>query len=120
MRLSSVPLGQVHAYIISSLKKEMPSVFGKDTKKKELVNNLAEIYGRIEREHQISPGDFPNLKRMQVMRVRDPTVRNSVTLAGCQRMKGPDRAPGRNPKSECKAVTLGMSFLMNRHSQQVP
>lgn len=41
-------------------------MFGKDNKKKELVNNLAEIYGRIEREHQISPGDFPNLKRMQV------------------------------------------------------
>ncbi|KAJ6666851.1 hypothetical protein lerEdw1_018853 [Lerista edwardsae] len=55
----------VHAYIISSLKKEMPSVFGKDNKKKELVNNLGEIYGRIEREHQISPGDFPNLKKMQ-------------------------------------------------------
>ncbi|XP_007191438.1 EH domain-containing protein 3 isoform X2 [Balaenoptera acutorostrata] len=58
-------LAKVHAYIISSLKKEMPSVFGKDNKKKELVNNLAEIYGQIEREHQISPGDFPNLKRMQ-------------------------------------------------------
>uniref|UniRef100_A0A2K5C7S6 EH domain containing 3 n=1 Tax=Aotus nancymaae TaxID=37293 RepID=A0A2K5C7S6_AOTNA len=58
-------LAKVHAYIISSLKKEMPSVFGKDNKKKELVNNLAEIYGRIEREHQIPPGDFPNLKRMQ-------------------------------------------------------
>lgn len=41
-------------------------MFGKDNKKKELVNNLADIYGRIEREHQISPGDFPNLKRMQV------------------------------------------------------
>ncbi|XP_029087632.1 EH domain-containing protein 3 [Monodon monoceros] len=58
-------LAKVHAYIISSLKKEMPSMFGKDNKKKELVNNLAEIYGQIEREHQISPGDFPNLKRMQ-------------------------------------------------------
>ncbi|XP_043839044.1 EH domain-containing protein 3 isoform X1 [Dromiciops gliroides] len=58
-------LAKVHAYIISSLKKEMPSVFGKDNKKKELVNNLGEIYGRIEREHQISPGDFPNLKKMQ-------------------------------------------------------
>lgn len=44
-------------------------MFGKDNKKKELVNNLAEIYGQIEREHQISPGDFPNLKRMQVTRV---------------------------------------------------
>uniref|UniRef100_A0A672PN49 EH domain-containing protein 3-like n=1 Tax=Sinocyclocheilus grahami TaxID=75366 RepID=A0A672PN49_SINGR len=58
-------LSQVHAYIISSLKKEMPSVFGKENKKKELVNSLGEIYSRIEREHQISPGDFPNLKKMQ-------------------------------------------------------
>ncbi|XP_005289605.1 EH domain-containing protein 3 isoform X1 [Trachemys scripta elegans] len=58
-------LAKVHAYIISSLKKEMPSVFGKDNKKKELVNNLGEIYSRIEREHQISPGDFPNLRKMQ-------------------------------------------------------
>lgn len=57
---------QVQAYIISSLKKEMPSVFGKDSKKKELIANLGEIYQRIEKEHQISPGDFPNLAKMQV------------------------------------------------------
>lgn len=57
---------QVHAYIISSLKKEMPSVFGKENKKKELIGSLGDIYKRIEREHQISPGDFPNLKKMQV------------------------------------------------------
>lgn len=57
---------QVHAYIISSLKKEMPNVFGKESKKKELVNNLGEIYAKIEREHQISPGDFPSLRKMQV------------------------------------------------------
>ncbi|XP_075060465.1 EH domain-containing protein 3 [Mixophyes fleayi] len=58
-------LSKVHAYIISSLKKEMPAVFGKDNKKKELIASLGEIYSRIEREHQISPGDFPNLKKMQ-------------------------------------------------------
>ncbi|KPP72713.1 hypothetical protein Z043_108261 [Scleropages formosus] len=58
-------LAKVHAYIISSLKKEMPAVFGKENKKKELINSLGEIYARIEREHQISPGDFPNLKKMQ-------------------------------------------------------
>lgn len=68
---------QVHAYIISSLKKEMPSMFGKDNKKKELVNNLGEIYARIEREHQISPGDFPNLRKMQVssdILARSPSI----------------------------------------------
>ncbi|KAG7265735.1 hypothetical protein CRUP_035088 [Coryphaenoides rupestris] len=58
-------LAKVHAFIISSLKREMPTVFGKDNKKKELIASLGDIYGRIEREHQISPGDFPNIKRMQ-------------------------------------------------------
>ena len=56
---------QVHAYIIAHLKKEMPSMFGKDTKKKELINNLDQIYAQLQREHQISPGDFPDITRMK-------------------------------------------------------
>ncbi|CAL4081921.1 unnamed protein product [Meganyctiphanes norvegica] len=58
-------LAKVHAYIIAELKKEMPSVFGKDSKKKDLIKNLGQIYERIQRDHQISPGDFPDIKRMQ-------------------------------------------------------
>ncbi|KAK6466429.1 EH domain-containing protein 1 [Huso huso] len=58
-------LAKVHAYIIIALKKEMPNVFGKENKKKELISNLGEIYLKIEKEHQVSPGDFPNLKKMQ-------------------------------------------------------
>lgn len=42
-------------------------MFGKDSKKKELINKLGDIYEAIQREHQISPGDFPDLKRMQEM-----------------------------------------------------
>lgn len=57
---------QVHAYIISALHKEMPSIFRKDGKKKELIKNLGTIYQNIQREQQISPGDFPELKKMQV------------------------------------------------------
>ncbi|KAJ8309173.1 hypothetical protein KUTeg_014047 [Tegillarca granosa] len=56
---------EVHAYIISQLKKEMPSMFGKDSKKKELIKSLPNIYDQLHREHMISPGDFPDLKRMQ-------------------------------------------------------
>lgn len=41
-------------------------MFGKDSKKKELIANLGEIYLKIEKEHGISPGDFPNLAKMQV------------------------------------------------------
>lgn len=41
-------------------------MFGKDSKKKELIASLGDIYHKIEKEHQISPGDFPNLAKMQV------------------------------------------------------
>jgi len=58
-------LAKVHAFIISSLKKDMPSVFGKEGKKKELIKNLDSLYAQLQREHQISPGDFPDIKKMQ-------------------------------------------------------
>jgi len=58
-------LAKVHAFIISSLKKDMPSVFGKEGKKKELIKNLDALYSQLQREHQISPGDFPDIKKMQ-------------------------------------------------------
>ena len=61
----SILLFQVHAYIISSLKKDMPSVFGKEGKKKELIKNLDGLYSQLQREHQISPGDFPDIAKMQ-------------------------------------------------------
>ena len=56
---------QVHAYIINHLKKEMPAMFGKENRKKELIQKLPEIFAEIQREYQISPGDFPDVTRMQ-------------------------------------------------------
>ncbi|XP_060789910.1 EH domain-containing protein 4 [Neoarius graeffei] len=58
-------LAKVHAYIISYLKKEMPSLFGKEKKKEELITHLPEIYQLLQREHHISPGDFPSVTKMQ-------------------------------------------------------
>jgi EH domain-containing protein 1 len=51
---------------MAALRRDMPSVFGKDGKKKELIKNLNSIYEQLQREHQISRGDFPDLKKMQV------------------------------------------------------
>lgn len=62
----SALLPQVHAYIISYLKKEMPSVFGKENKKKQLILKLPVIFAKIQLEHHISPGDFPDCQKMQV------------------------------------------------------
>ncbi|CAF1008461.1 unnamed protein product [Rotaria sordida] len=58
-------LARVHALIISELKEQMPSVFGKDSKRRDLLNNLHLIYEKIEREQNIPMGDFPKLDRMQ-------------------------------------------------------
>lgn len=58
-------LAKVHAYLISELKNEMPSMFGKDSKKKDLIKNIGTVYDRLQREHQISIGDFPDIKKMQ-------------------------------------------------------
>ncbi|XP_068766320.1 EH domain-containing protein 2 [Struthio camelus] len=58
-------LVRVHAHIISHLKKEMPSVFGKDNKKKQLIAKLPLVFAKIQLEHHIPPGDFPDCARMQ-------------------------------------------------------
>ncbi|CAH1118030.1 unnamed protein product [Phaedon cochleariae] len=57
-------LAKVHAYIIAELKKEMP-MFGKEHKKKDLIKKLSSIYDKLQREHAISIGDFPDLNKMQ-------------------------------------------------------
>ena len=40
-------------------------VHHQESKKKELIKNLDALYGQLQREHQISPGDFPDIKKMQ-------------------------------------------------------
>jgi hypothetical protein len=40
-------------------------IFGKDTKKIELISKLDKIYSQLEQKYLISPGDFPELKKMQ-------------------------------------------------------
>ena len=53
-------LAKVHAYIIHALRKDMPAVFGKESKKKELIKNLDQLYGQLQREHQVRPHElFP-------------------------------------------------------------
>jgi len=46
-------LVKVHAIIISHLKNEMPSVFGKGTKQQELINGLAEEFTKLQRMYKI-------------------------------------------------------------------
>ena len=59
-------------------------MFGKDSKKKELIANLQEIYTAIEREHQISPGDFPKIKKMQVKTLNHVLLISLLFFCFCQ------------------------------------
>ncbi|CAG0883341.1 unnamed protein product [Cyprideis torosa] len=58
-------LAKVHAYIMANLYKDMPSLFGKSGKKKDLIKTLDKVYDRIHHENSISLGDFPDVEQMR-------------------------------------------------------
>ncbi|CAN1149625.1 EH domain-containing protein 1 [Linum perenne] len=53
---------KINAYIISHLKKEMPAMMGKAKAQQKLIDNLADEFGKIQREFHLPPGDFPNVE----------------------------------------------------------
>lgn len=58
-------MSKIHAYIISSLKNDMPKMFGKSKKKKELIKNLPTLLKRVQEEHMVSPSDIPPAEALQ-------------------------------------------------------
>ena len=58
-------MSKIHAYIISSLKNDMPKMFGKNKKKKELIKNLPALLKRVQEEHMVSPSDIPPAESLQ-------------------------------------------------------
>ena len=58
-------MAKIHAYIISSLKADMPKVFGKGKKKKSLIKHLPDLFKRVQTEHLVSASDLPPLEAMQ-------------------------------------------------------
>ena len=58
-------MAKVHAYIISSLKNDMPKFFGKGRKKKELIKTLPILFNRIQEQHLVSASDIPSVDSMK-------------------------------------------------------
>lgn len=72
-------LAKVHAYLMSYLKEEMPTMMGKEKRKKELIGNLEKVFNKLQADHHISAGDFPNTKRMQeLLQAHDFSKFNSL------------------------------------------
>nr|KJB13767.1 hypothetical protein B456_002G093200 [Gossypium raimondii] len=56
---------KIHAYIIAHLKKEMPSMIGKAKTQQRLIDNLEGEFGKVQRDHHLPPGDFPNVEHFK-------------------------------------------------------
>ncbi|KAJ1543866.1 hypothetical protein HK096_008051 [Nowakowskiella sp. JEL0078] len=60
-------MAKVHALIISHLKSEMPSLWGKNNKQSELIDGLENEFVKIAREHKLARGDFPVPEKFKEM-----------------------------------------------------
>ncbi|XP_059080975.1 EH domain-containing protein 3-like [Tigriopus californicus] len=58
-------MAKIHAYILSSLRKDMPRFFGKGRKKKELIRAMPIMFKRVQEEHMVSASDIPPVELMQ-------------------------------------------------------
>lgn len=58
-------LAKVHAYLIDHLKKNMPSMMGKDKAKQKMISNITTIYQEIAKERNLALGDFPDPRLVQ-------------------------------------------------------
>ncbi|KAJ3591095.1 hypothetical protein NHX12_009042 [Muraenolepis orangiensis] len=58
-------LVRAHAHIIGYLKREMPTIFCKDAKKHSLIYQLPVIFSKIQQQHRVPAGDFPDCTKMQ-------------------------------------------------------
>lgn len=58
-------LAKVHAIILAHLRSEMPTLFGKQSKKEQLIKELAIVFNTLHKRNNIPAGDFPSVKKMQ-------------------------------------------------------
>ncbi|KAL6567515.1 hypothetical protein OROGR_001183 [Orobanche gracilis] len=56
---------KIHAYIISHLKKEMPTLMGKAKAQKRLIENLENVFGKVQQEYHLPAGGFPDVEQFR-------------------------------------------------------
>ena len=61
-----VKMAKAHALVLAEIQRQMPNIsFFKGRKKIEIIDSLDTIYKKIQSEHDMSDGDFPDQKNMK-------------------------------------------------------
>lgn len=58
-------LARVHAIILNHLRTQMPTVWGRSGKQNKLIANLQGEFAKVQQQHRLPPGDFPDLEKFQ-------------------------------------------------------
>ena len=56
---------RTHAVLLDYLRNQMPSMFGKEKKKQELLNDLPNVFRTVMKLNNLSVGDFPDLNKFK-------------------------------------------------------
>ncbi|KAL0302005.1 UNVERIFIED_CONTAM: EH domain-containing protein 1 [Sesamum radiatum] len=56
---------KIHAYIIGHLRNEMPTMIGKAKTQKRLLDDLGDEFAKVQREHHLPAGDFPDVEQFR-------------------------------------------------------
>ena len=56
---------KVHACVLETLRKEMPTFFGAKSRQSKLISNLATEFTKVQALYDLPPGDFPDIERFQ-------------------------------------------------------
>lgn len=63
--LKRARLARLHATIMADLANQMPTFFGKDAKKKQLMDDLQNQFRRLGQQNRVPEQDFPNVPRFR-------------------------------------------------------
>lgn len=58
-------LARIHAYLLATLRNEMPAMFGKSSRQNELLNKMSDVFTRVQKITNLPPGDFPDITKFK-------------------------------------------------------
>lgn len=98
---------RVHAILLDHIRMKMPSIFGKDKKRKELLNDLGSVFRQVMNENNLSYGDFPDINKFK-------SGVESMDLNKFPKLKGDRMKKGQRMVELNRALKATIPALLNK------